>query len=105
MRDAPSRKRAIIARDVSSQPAAIAAPARLMPIVRVKRSSSRVSSPKSSESRPFACFRARSIWKRRSPAVTNPCANHRSSSESGREVGDAVAIAEDLDGRPEARAR
>ena len=79
---APSRNLPIIARDVSSHPAAIGAPARLMPTVRVKRSSSIVSSPKSSESRPFACFSARSSWKRRSPAVTNPCANHRSSSES-----------------------
>ena len=79
---APSRNLPIIDREISSQPAAIVAPARLMPIVRVNRSSSSVSSPKSSESRPFACLSARSSWKRRYPAVTNPCANHRSSSES-----------------------
>ena len=78
----PARNRACIARERSSQPAAMRAPARWNPTVRARRSSSSVRSPNSSLSRPFAARSVSSSWKSRSPAVTTPWANHRSSSEA-----------------------
>ena len=94
--DAPARKRAIIEREVSSHPAAIVAPARLMPTVRVKRSSSIVSSPKSSERRPFACFRAIHL-EEALPGGDEPLREPQVVERARREVRDAVTVAEDLD--------
>ena len=78
----PARNRACIARERSSHPAAMRAPARWNPTVRASRSSSSVRSPNSSLSRPFAARSVSSSWNSRSPAVTTPWANQRSSSDA-----------------------
>ncbi len=77
----PARNRSCMRRERSSHAAAMRAPARWNPTVRASRSSSSVRSPNSSDRRPVAARRVSSIWNSRSPAVTTPCANHRSSSE------------------------
>ena len=84
---APSRNRRSIVRLSSSRPAAMRAPARAKPTTRASRSWANVRSAKISLRRPLAARSARSIWKSRSPAVTKPCPNHRSSSEAALRYG------------------
>ena len=78
----PSRKRACIAWTCRPSRRRGVSPARWKPIVRANRSSASVRSANTSDSRPFAARSSRSSWNRRSPAVTKPCANQRSSSEA-----------------------
>ena len=55
--------------------------------------------------RPVAARSSRSSWKSRSPAVTNPCANHRSSRLSASMYGTPHASRRDRHRRREARER
>jgi hypothetical protein len=81
---APSTNRVTIDRDRSFHRSASCKPSRLNPTTRANRSCGTVRSPKSSDSRPVAARSAASIWNSRSEAVTNPCANHRSSSDAAK---------------------
>ena len=79
---APSTNRRIIDRDASLQRRASWTPIRWKPTVRANRSAAIVRSENHPESRPPAARSASSIWNSRSEAWTNPCANHRSSSDA-----------------------
>ncbi len=99
-RPTPGRRRRTAASSTATpslQRRASWTPIRWNPTVRANRSAAIVRSENHPERRPPAARSASSIWNSRSDACTNPCANHRSSSRRGGQVGDPPSVPQHLD--------